>query len=210
MHITYHEELYRSKAQMERIADFPVTVCGAGALGGNICETLARMGFGALRLIDRDRVEEHNLSTQPYFRSDIGAFKAKILGNVLFRAVNNTLDVRACELSEGNAARLLSGSGVVIDTFDNTRSRQTVFDVCEREGIVCLHAGMAAGYGEVIWNERYRVPQETQEDICDYPLARNLVLLTAAVACESLMSFVAAGIKRCFTITLSDLSVQPY
>ena len=31
-------------------------------------------------------MEERNLSTQPYYRSDIGAFKAKILANALYRA----------------------------------------------------------------------------------------------------------------------------
>jgi molybdopterin/thiamine biosynthesis adenylyltransferase len=44
-----------------------VTVCGAGALGANITENLARSGAGSLVVIDRDRIEERNLSTQPYY-----------------------------------------------------------------------------------------------------------------------------------------------
>jgi tRNA A37 threonylcarbamoyladenosine dehydratase len=59
-------------------------VCGAGALGANIAESLARSGFCQLRVIDR--IQDRNLSTQPYYRSDIGAFKAKILANNLYRA----------------------------------------------------------------------------------------------------------------------------
>jgi hypothetical protein len=37
--------------------------------------------------MDCDRIEECNLSTQPYYRSDIRAFKAKILANNLYLAI---------------------------------------------------------------------------------------------------------------------------
>jgi tRNA A37 threonylcarbamoyladenosine dehydratase len=49
---------------MSLIKNLPVTVCGAGALGANT-ESLARSGFGQLTVVDRDRIEERNLSTQP-------------------------------------------------------------------------------------------------------------------------------------------------
>src|SRR4029453_10500876 len=111
--IFYHEEIYRQRAVMDRLREFAVTVCGAGALGANIVESLARQGFGRLRVIDRDRIEERNLSTQPYYRSDIGAFKAKILGNSLYRALGMTVEARAEELTAANAAKLLSGSQLV-------------------------------------------------------------------------------------------------
>ena len=76
--IFYHEQLHRTPALMTKMRETPVTLCGAGALGANIAESLARSGFGKLRIIDKDRIEERNLSTQPYYRSDIGAYKANI------------------------------------------------------------------------------------------------------------------------------------
>src|SRR5919107_404818 len=91
----FHEHRYRSAVVMQRLRDLPVTVCGAGALGANITESLARSGFARLKVVDRDRVEERNLSTQPYHRSDVGAFKAKILANTLYRAVSATVEARA-------------------------------------------------------------------------------------------------------------------
>lgn len=78
MSIFFHEQLYRSSQSMTQIRDYPITICGAGALGANITENFARSGFGKLKVIDRDRIEERNLSTQPYYRSDVGAFKVKI------------------------------------------------------------------------------------------------------------------------------------
>ena len=107
MSIFFHEQLYRRPELMARMREMAVTVCGAGALGANITESLARSGFARLKVIDRDRVEERNLSTQPYYRSDIGAFKAKILANALFRALGATVDGRAEELTAANAEKLL-------------------------------------------------------------------------------------------------------
>jgi molybdopterin/thiamine biosynthesis adenylyltransferase len=87
MSIFFHEQLYRTDVVMAKLKNYPVTICGAGALGANLAENLTRAGFGKLKVIDRDRIEEHNLSTQPYYRSDVGAFKAKILANNLYRAI---------------------------------------------------------------------------------------------------------------------------
>jgi molybdopterin/thiamine biosynthesis adenylyltransferase len=206
----YHEQLYRSDAVMQRIREFPVTLCGAGALGANLAENLARAGFGRLRIVDRDRVEERNLSTQPYLRSDIGAFKAKIMANVLYRAVGITVDARSEELSKRNAAKLLQESALILDTFDNSVGRQAVQDVCARLSIPCLHVGLAADYAEILWNEVYRVPSSARDDFCDYPLARNLVMMTTAVAGEVVIAFAAQGEKRSYTLTLGDFAVREY
>lgn len=209
MSIFFHEQLHRSAALMSQIQDFPVTVCGAGALGANITENLARSGFGKLVVIDRDRIEERNLSTQPYYKTDIGAYKAKILTNSLYRALGTTIDGRAKELTSNNAAQLLRDAKIVIDTFDNSVSRQTLKDYCNNAQLPCLHVGLASDYSEVIWNPNYRVPSAANDDVCDYPLARNLVMLTISVACEVLINFIASGQQQSFTITLGDFAIKP-
>jgi molybdopterin/thiamine biosynthesis adenylyltransferase len=208
MSIFYHEQLYRSGEVMLRVREQFVTVCGAGALGANIAEGLARSGFASLRIVDRDRVEERNLSTQPFYRADVGAQKARILANALYRALRVRLDARAEELTGKNARKLLAG--LVVDAFDNSASREAVRAACEEANLPCLHVGLAGGYAEVIWNESYRVPSAAQDDICDYPLARNLVMLTTAVACEVINRYVAEGVRESFTITLHDFAVRPF
>jgi molybdopterin-synthase adenylyltransferase len=210
MNIHFHERLYRSAEQMALLRDLPVTVCGAGALGANLVETLARSGFARLKVIDRDRVEERNLSTQPFHRADIGAQKAKILSNTLYRALGVSVEASTAELSASNAAKLLGGAGVVVDAFDNSVSRQAVKDHCEKAALPCVHAGLAGGYAEVIWNERYRVPSAAQDDVCDYPLARTLVLLTVAVTCEVLVSFATGSGCPSYTITLGDFAIRSF
>ncbi|OUL20399.1 thiamine biosynthesis protein ThiF [Nostoc sp. RF31YmG] len=208
MSIFFHEQLYRSNAVMAKLKNYPITICGAGALGANIAENLARSGFDKLTVIDRDRIEERNLSTQPYYRSDVGAFKAKILANNLYRAIGTKVDAKTKELTSANAAQLLQDSQLIIDVFDNSLARQAVKDYADRSKIPCLHIGLAADYAEVIWNDVYRVPSDVNDDVCDYPLARNLVMLTVAVACEEVIAFIATQEQRNFTITLKDMAVQ--
>lgn len=210
MSVFYHEQLYRSAELMARLGELRVTVCGAGALGANLVESLARSGFKRLRVIDRDRVEERNLSTQPYYYNDAGAFKAKILAHALYRATRVEVEAHHEELTGDNAARLLDGSCLVVDAFDNSASRQLVRDHCKLTNIPCLHAGLAGDYSEVIWNEIYRVPSAAQDDVCDYPLARNLVTLTVALACEVITTYAATGERQSYTTTLRDFAIKPF
>ncbi|MEW6729794.1 MAG: ThiF family adenylyltransferase [Acidobacteriota bacterium] len=210
MSVFFHEQLYRTTELMARLHDFPITVCGAGALGANIIENLARAGCARLKVIDLDRIEERNLSTQPYYRSDIGTFKAKMLANALYRALGVKIEAHTEELTATNVAKLLAGSQLIVDTFDNSASRQLIKNYCDSAKLVCLHAGLAGDYAEVIWNQHYRVPSAAQDDICDYPLARNLVMITVAVVCEVIIEFIAQKQQRNFTVTLKDLLIQPF
>jgi molybdopterin/thiamine biosynthesis adenylyltransferase len=210
MVVFYHEQLYRSAELMARVRELRVTVCGAGALGANIVESLARSGFARLRVIDRDRVEPRNLSTQPFYYNDAGASKAKILVHALYRAVRVEVEAQEAALTTANAPKLLDGSDVVIDAFDNSASRAAVKDYCLQAQVPCLHAGLAGDYAEVIWNEIYRVPSPAQDDVCDYPLARNLVTLAVAIACEAVITYAATGERQSFTATLRDFAIKPF
>jgi molybdopterin-synthase adenylyltransferase len=203
-----HEMQYRSPEVMAKINTYAITVCGAGAIGANLVENLARAGYGNLTVIDFDRIEEHNLSTQPYYKSDIGGFKAKVLSNALYRAIGAKITTHTQRLTVENTATLLKSADLVIDAFDNSASRQILKDYSLQTGVDCLHAGLAADYAEVIWNADYRVPSNAKEDICDYPLARNLVMLTVAVTCEILTQFLTTGDRTNRSITLKDLSIQ--
>ena len=208
MSIFFHEQLYRSPEIMTKLKKLSVTICGCGALGANITENLARSGFSKLRVIDYDRIEERNLSTQPYYRSDIGAFKVKILTNSLYRALGIKIDGQSQKLTVENASKLLANSELVIDTFDNSMSRSAVKNYCANSNIYCLHVGLSSDYAEIIWNENYRVPSPVNDDICDYPLARNLVMLTVAVACETVINFAMTKEQHNFTVTLGDFAVK--
>jgi hypothetical protein len=61
----------------------------------------------------------------------------------------------------------------------------------------------------VIWDDHYRVPDDSGGDVCDYPLARNLVLLAVAVASEVVVRFLADGVRENWSVTLRDFGVRP-
>jgi molybdopterin/thiamine biosynthesis adenylyltransferase len=102
----------------------------------------------------------------------------------------------------------LQDGGLVIDTFDNSKSRRLVQEQCRALQLSCLHVGLYADYGEVIWDEHYRVPGDVGGDVCDYPLARNLVLLVIAVASEAVVRFALKGVRHDLTVTLRDFAIR--
>jgi molybdopterin/thiamine biosynthesis adenylyltransferase len=205
----HHEQLYRGRDSLARLAATRLTLCGAGALGSHLADNLVRQGFGPLRVIDRDRVEEHNVSTQLYGEADVGAWKVETLRNRIFRAAAVELEAVAKELTARNARTLLKGAGLVVETFDNSASRRLVQEHCRAEGITCLHVGLFVDYAEVVWDEHYRVPADGPGDVCDYPLARNLVLLAVVLASETLVRFVLDGERASWSVTLRDFAVRP-
>src|SRR5579871_3923354 len=55
------------EAGQRRLGESRVLLCGCGALGTVLAETLARAGVGHLRIVDRDFVELSNLQRQVLF-----------------------------------------------------------------------------------------------------------------------------------------------
>jgi molybdopterin/thiamine biosynthesis adenylyltransferase len=206
----HHEAIYRGASRIGKLATVSLTLCGAGALGSLLADNLTRQGFRLGKVIDRDRVEEHNVGTQLYGEAEVGAWKVEALRNRLFRAVGIEIEAVAKELTERNARSLLKQSQIVLDTFDNSSARRLVQDHCRAAGLPCLHLGLFADYGEVIWDENYRVPHDVAGDVCDYPLARNLVLLTVAVASETLVRYILGGAKQDWSITLGDFAIRNF
>ncbi|HVK13076.1 MAG TPA: ThiF family adenylyltransferase [Gemmataceae bacterium] len=205
---THHEALYRGPDVVARLAKLRVVLCGAGALGSNLADNLVRQGLAVLRVIDRDKVETHNVGTQVYGAGEVGAWKVEALKNRLFRACGVEIEALNKELTEKTADRALAGAGLVIDAFDNSASRRLVQEASRRLALPCLHVGLNADYAEVLWDESYRVPNDVGGDVCVYPLARNLVLLAVAVASEVVVRFVADGSRENRTITLKDYAIR--
>jgi hypothetical protein len=207
----HHEALYRGQDAIDRLAQVRLVVCGAGAVGSNLVDSLIRQGFRRLTVIDFDRIEAHNVGTQTYAASDVGAFKVEVLQAEVFRAVDVEIETVRQRLTERNVSKYLHGADLVVDGFDNHESRALVTEHCRANGIPCLHVGLSADYAEVLWNENYRVPQDVEQegaDVCDYPLARNLIQFAVALASEAVVRFVLEGRQEDYSFTLRDLRIN--
>ena len=110
-----------------------------------------------------------------------------------------------------NASKLLKGSSLVLDLFDNNAARTCVQQVVRKLDIPCIHGGVIGGYAEVVHDIYYRVPRDQNVgDVCDYPLARNIIMLAVAVLSEEVVDFMSSKKPRYknWSITLKDLKIS--
>jgi hypothetical protein len=68
-------ERQRDLVPQDRLVGLMATVIGVGAIGRQIALQLAAIGVRRLQLIDFDRVETANVTTQGYLQEDVGQLK---------------------------------------------------------------------------------------------------------------------------------------
>ena len=142
-------------------------------------------------------------------RAEIGASKADSVAARVFRVTGAEIESFNKTLDEKTIAKLLRGADVVVDCLDNSAGRALLSDYCRAQNLDCLHLGVNTDYGEVKWNENYLVPSDVAGvGACDYPLARNLLLLVVAIGSESLLRWLWADEKRDWSVTLGDLKIN--
>jgi tRNA A37 threonylcarbamoyladenosine dehydratase len=205
----YHESLYRGVEALEKLEQTRLVVCGAGAVGSNLTNNLARQGIKRIAIIDYDRVEPHNIGAQTYTESDIGMFKVDAVQSELFRIVGVEINAVRQKLTEKNAAKLLKDASLVVDGFDNYASRKIVTDYCKQTDTPCLHVGLSADYAEILWNKNYQAPHDVVDShVCDYPMARNLIQFAVALASEAIIRFILKDERLGFSFTFQDLKIN--
>ncbi|RKY82203.1 ThiF family adenylyltransferase, partial [candidate division KSB1 bacterium] len=209
MNLFTHEQEYRTEKLMKKLATTPLTVCGCGAIGSNLIDNLSRQGFKNITVIDMDRIESHNIGTQIWEKREAGAFKTQRMKNRVYAINGSSLNAISTKIIEENIRRHIKKGHIIIDSFDNSYSRGLIYNYCKNENINCLHAGLYQDYAEVIWNENYIVPKDPNGlDICEYPLARNIVMLSVILTSEILIRFIETNKKYNYIVTLKDLKIK--
>jgi molybdopterin/thiamine biosynthesis adenylyltransferase len=204
-----HETAYRGKDYQDKLVKL-VTICGVGSLGSLLADNLVRQGFSKIRAIDMDRVEIHNLNTQIWVERDIGSLKVAALKTKVFASMGTEIETIDKELTAANTKQFLKGSALVVDCFDNSKSRQLLQDYCRAQKIPLIHGGMYDAFGECVWDNHYKVPKDGEGDVCDYPLARNLIMIVVAIMAEEILDFFLENNPRHknWSITLKDLTIK--
>jgi len=138
---TGQQKLFQSK----------VLVIGAGGLGCPILQYLAAAGVGTLGIVDHDVVELSNLHRQIlYTVADTGKSKASCAEEKLsLFNPDITILPYPVQLSNKNAAAIISEFDIVIDGSDNFPTRYMVNDICVLLNKPLIYGALSAAEGQV-------------------------------------------------------------
>lgn len=129
-------------------------VCGCGALGSVIAETLVRAGVGCVRIVDRDFVELNNLQRQVlYDEQDVADNlpKAVAAANKL-RRINSEIQIEpiVADLTHHNIGKLATDVDVIVDGTDNFATRFLLNDFAVKYGKPWVYGGCIGAEGQTM------------------------------------------------------------
>ncbi|MBL9093983.1 MAG: ThiF family adenylyltransferase [Planctomycetaceae bacterium] len=131
-----------------------VLVCGVGALGSVIANTLARAGVGKLRLVDRDFVELNNLQRQVLFdERDVAANMPKAVAAAeKLRVINSEIEIEpiVADVGPDNIVKLCEGVDLILDGTDNFETRFLINDAAVKLGIPWVYGGCIGAEGQTL------------------------------------------------------------
>ena len=142
------------EAGQRRLLDSHVLVCGCGALGSVLANTLARAGVGRLRIVDRDFVEITNLQRQVLFdESDAAQSLPKAMAAAeKLRRINSQIAIEpiVADVDAGNILGLCEGVDLIVDGTDNFETRFLVNDAAIKLGLPWVYGGCLGSQGQTM------------------------------------------------------------
>jgi molybdopterin/thiamine biosynthesis adenylyltransferase len=119
--------------EVERLADRCVAVIGLGSGGSLVATQLARCGVGAMRLVDFDRLETHNIARHVCGLRDIGRHKTRAVRDLLIDSspIIRVETFEADVLAQPDVLeRVVAGCDLVVAATDSDRSKLAINRVC--------------------------------------------------------------------------------
>jgi molybdopterin-synthase adenylyltransferase len=137
-----------------RLMSSKVLLCGCGALGTVLADTLARAGVGELRIVDRDFVEISNLQRQVLFdENDVAQRLPKAIAAARKLAtINSQVRVESvvADIDHTNILSLAEGVDLILDGTDNFEIRFLINDASLETGIPWIYAGCIGSHGQTM------------------------------------------------------------
>ena len=137
-----------------KLAAARILVCGCGALGTVLANTLVRAGVGFVRIVDRDFIELNNLQRQVLFdEDDIAAQlpKAIAAANKL-RRINSSVEIEplVADVDHTNVQALAADVDLLVDGTDNFETRFLLNDVAHATGKPWVYGGCIGAEGQTM------------------------------------------------------------
>ncbi len=137
-----------------RLSRSRALVCGCGALGSMLANTLVRAGVGAVRIVDRDFVEISNLQRQVLFdEDDVAAELPKAIAAAeKLRRINSEVEIEpvVADVDHRNIEELCGGIDVIVDGTDNFETRFLVNDAAVKQGLPWVYGGCLGAEGQTM------------------------------------------------------------
>ncbi|HLY60815.1 MAG TPA: ThiF family adenylyltransferase [Terriglobia bacterium] len=141
-------------AGQEKLRGSKAVIVGCGALGTAQASALARAGVGALRIVDRDFVEESNLQRQIlYDESDARDNLPKaVAAQRKLKGINSDVNVEAviADADNRNIEDLVRGFNVILDGTDNFETRYLLNDVAVKLGQPWIYGAVVGSYATTL------------------------------------------------------------
>ncbi len=142
------------EAGQKKLAESRVLICGCGALGSVLAETLVRSGVGHVRIVDRDFLETSNLQRQVLFDEDDVArqLPKAIAAADKLRRINSEVEIEpiVADVDYTNLAALAEGAGMIVDGTDNFQTRFLLNDYAVKYGIPWVYGGCLGAEGQTM------------------------------------------------------------
>ncbi|MEO1994966.1 MAG: ThiF family adenylyltransferase [Planctomycetaceae bacterium] len=136
----------------QRLRTSRVLLCGCGALGTVLADTLIRAGVGFMRIVDRDFVELSNLQRQVLFdEADVEQRLPKaVAAEAKLRAINSEAQIEPLvqDIAYDNILALTDGVDLILDGTDNFEVRFLINDASLETGIPWIYAGCIGSHGQ--------------------------------------------------------------
>ncbi|GAB6159197.1 sulfur carrier protein ThiS adenylyltransferase ThiF [Desulfotomaculum varum] len=137
-----------SPAQLARLQQIKIGIAGAGGLGSNVAQFLARSGCRHFKIVDFDRVSYSNLNRQFFFYGQVGKAKVTALRNNL-RQINPDIKIEVIQLAitPDNVGTLFADCHAVVEAVDQPAFKKLVVEAYLDTGKLLVAASGLAGWG---------------------------------------------------------------
>jgi adenylyltransferase/sulfurtransferase len=137
-----------------RLSQSHALICGCGALGSVIANTLVRAGVGKVRIVDRDFLELNNLQRQVlYEESDVAAELPKaIAAKARLERINSEVAIEAvvADLDRTNILSLAEDVDILLDGLDNFDTRFLINDAAVKLKKPWVYGGCIGAEGQTM------------------------------------------------------------
>ncbi|MGY5880008.1 MAG: HesA/MoeB/ThiF family protein [Candidatus Thorarchaeota archaeon] len=140
-----------SESDMKSIMSTTVTVVGAGGLGSPALRLLTAIGFGNIRIIDRDIVELSNIQRQTIYNTqDVGKPKVEAAEtNLKLTNPNVEFEPICVSIREENVLEVLNGTDIILDGLDSFKARRAVNRASQELKVPYIFAGAVEYYANL-------------------------------------------------------------